>query len=1188
MFIFFKYHNIKPYLAHVILISSLLFFIDINKKCLSQDLKLVIPKGHTNLVTKIALSENKKFIASSDGSNGLTLWDNINAKEITSFSLESSISSMLFDSSWLYVGMNNGDLKKISLETFSINSYLLSLNDRAVAILKNDSFKSIFSRSGNILDVNNNDSIISSSNIPYELNSVFLGSKYIYLGSSDGRLIILEKESKEVEKILELGSSQINDLEVSPLGKILLCSDNRGIIYQIDIEEHSLTNTYQMFSLRARSFIFLSDTKILAVGRDDISNIKQLDLTTGVISSYKIWEDETIYESFPIGLYVLEKPNSENIYLSGYNQNILRLDTLGNKVSYKGEASSINDIELDKTGTHLAIASQNKQLSFIDLTGKTNPKYVVTPSNPTSIKWIDQFVFAGLADGRILIINQDSSALLSFGQKNEYPYSKLDVNMAQGIAIRKIGPKGLPIINLREEVIIRNLKKAGYYYKFHPNQTDLLILNSKKQLEVWSASSFKKERTFSNTDETVNFQLSENGEILVLQNSNGFEIINYKSEKSISKIEMPGFGTGKVYINPNADRLYLSRSTMIKGSYMAKHYISVVDVFKGNEIHQLQGHTAQVTDMLFVNDGKFILSSGADGTIKIWDSNGKFKADIIPLMNNEHVVVAANGLFDATQLSMEKISFLQGTEVIELNQVKGKYYEPGLLSKILEFNSETIRHVDPLTHIKLYPEFELLHPAFNNGKLGINPIIREGGMGRIVILINGKEISTVPETTPNIGAEYDISSHPYLLRGSLNEISVKIYNKEGDAASRLRNIFYLDKRSPDKTNPKLYGLVIGISDYRGDDLDLEFASNDAHAMANAISMAANDLLGNENVQVTYLTTDQDSSGSHWPSKKNIFKALDEIADKAKARDILFLYISGHGQVDKDNTQEFYYLTADAGERNFEDLEYRSQSLISNNELRIKIQNIAAIKQVLVIDACHSGSLLASLSEIPSSNVSSVQSRSFEQLKDKSGMYIIAGSADNAVSYESSMFGHGLLTYSLLMGMKGPGLKENRYVDIFQLFNYASNQVPGLASEIGGIQKPEIKIPSSGSFDIGRMNEEDKKSIEIATPKSIFISSVFQHESKFFDIEMLGNKIDDVLRKFNSVRHSNITFISTSSYPDAYVLRGRYKTSDNRITADIKLFKGDVLIYEHSLSHENVISLADQVVNTTINKLGKDK
>ena len=86
------------------------------------------------------------------------------------------------------------------------------------------------------------------------------------------------------------------------------------------------------------------------------------------------------------------------------------------------------------------------------------------------------------------------------------------------------------------------------------------------------------------------------------------------------------------------------------------------------------------------------------------------------------------------------------------------------------------------------------------------------------------------------------------------------------------------------------------------------------------------------------------------------------------------------------------------------------------------------------------------------------------MKDRLGLWILAGCAADAVSYESSRYGEGVLTYSLLQGMKLDWQKVLRrdalselpeYLDISMLFNYAANEVPKLAEGIGGIQRPLI-------------------------------------------------------------------------------------------------------------------------------------
>ncbi|MYA71295.1 hypothetical protein F4Y19_14675, partial [Candidatus Poribacteria bacterium] len=47
--------------------------------------------------------------------------------------------------------------------------------------------------------------------------------------------------------------------------------------------------------------------------------------------------------------------------------------------------------------------------------------------------------------------------------------------------------------------------------------------------------------------------------------------------------------------------------------------IQLWDVRTGNKLTTLTGHTAQVETLKFSPDGKTIVSTGADGTILLWD-----------------------------------------------------------------------------------------------------------------------------------------------------------------------------------------------------------------------------------------------------------------------------------------------------------------------------------------------------------------------------------------------------------------------------------------------------------------------------------------------------------------------------------------------------------------------------------------
>ncbi|NJN41973.1 MAG: caspase family protein [Flammeovirgaceae bacterium] len=511
------------------------------------------------------------------------------------------------------------------------------------------------------------------------------------------------------------------------------------------------------------------------------------------------------------------------------------------------------------------------------------------------------------------------------------------------------------------------------------------------------------------------------------------------------------------------------------------------------------------------------------------------------------------------------------------------------MPKILGYNDEPIRSAKELDELSLYPEIDLLHPDLNGGKLGIELTDQGGGIGRVVILINDKEISNdvrdasmVGKNHDAISLSYEVLEHPFVKEADLNKISIKAYNKNGDLVSRTKNLYLLPSGNPIKKQPEFYAVIAGVSDYKGTELDLKFAAKDATDIAVAIKLSATQYLGGEHTHISVLTTDNPDAMNR-PTKKNIFNTLDDIAKKADANDILFIYLAGHGVNYGGENGDFYYLTEDASNGILVDQQVRESVAISSNEFSEIIRKIPSVKQVLILDACHSGKLASDL--VKKRTMSSSDVRALETLKDRTGLYVLAGSAADALSYESSQYGQGLLTYSLLFGIKGPALRQNEYVDILKLFQFATEKVPELAADIGGIQKPEIRIPTeSSSFDVGKLSEEERSKINLNTPKPVFVRSEFQDESQFLDVVELSVLLDEALKNSTKDGAVELVYVDSRKFDNAFSLKGRYTQADNQITCKIKLFREKLMIAEFELRAATAEKLSQLILKEAIARI----
>jgi hypothetical protein len=164
-----------------------------------------------------------------------------------------------------------------------------------------------------------------------------------------------------------------------------------------------------------------------------------------------------------------------------------------------------------------------------------------------------------------------------------------------------------------------------------------------------------------------------------------------------------------------------------------------------------------------------------------------------------------------------------------------------------------------------------------------------------------------------------------------------------------------------------------------------------------------------------------------------------------------------------------------------------------------------------------------------------------------------------VSYEASQYSQGLLTYSLLQGMRGAKLREGEYIDVRDLFEYAANEVPLLARNIGGIQKPMLMSPRGASFDIGRLKDDDKKLIPLALVRPLVLRPLLQNADE--------NVLDDDLGLMPLLRKRLIeqgyapaggpgvqaaVFVDADEMPGAIRPTGKYTIDGNAVQVRVLL------------------------------------
>ncbi len=582
---------------------------------------------------------------------------------------------------------------------------------------------------------------------------------------------------------------------------------------------------------------------------------------------------------------------------------------------------------------------------------------------------------------------------------------------------------------------------------------------------------------------------------------------------------------------------------------------SLVDAEANNEIAAFHGNHGMVTSVSFSADGKYILTGCEDNLTRVYDSQtGKALCKLISFGDGNWAVADNAGRYDASKGGdVEGMHWVVNMEPIALNQLKERYYDPGLLAKYLGFNKQPLRQVAAFEGVKLYPDIAVAQSNVKQPRLDVTLTNRGGGIGRVVVLINGKEVT--PDARPRdanpdattLSIPVDLTGDPRVVPGKKNRLEVRAYNAEGYLVSRGAEYdFEAAGTVPPAEKPTVYAVVVGVSKYRGEGLNLRFAAKDAEDFGKALKLAAGGLFGPDKVHLTLLTG-RDGDGR--PSRANLMRALADLK-RTKPGDIVVVYLAGHGVTEGGEDGDWYYLTADAQSAILSDPGVRKQVSLSSAELTEWLKAAPAQKQVLILDTCHAGRVVDKWTEkrdVPGSQV-----RALERVKDRTGMHILAGCAANSVSYEASRYGQGILTYSLLLGMRGAKLRAGEYVDIVNLFGFAADKVPELAKDIGGVQRPTVASPRGGSFDIGRISTEDREKVPLQAVKPVLFRSNFQEEVRTRDVLGLGRRVNDRLQDASAApRGAKLVFVDTDDFPGGIQTTGRYKVEGDKVTVTVK-------------------------------------
>ena len=1020
--------NVLKFFIIVVFIS--LFFSNVVSANNNQQLRVVIQKGHTDNIISVVFSPNGKYIITRPRSaNPIKLWDVASGKEIKTFPLLNSVrfsscgKYITYDGNNIYDIVTGESVKANKSIKFKKDPYKIELSKnkkiikvldkstgKVVHLLRGHSYPvkiTIFSPDGRYLASCSEGWLVILWDIKtgkkiqeFEGEDIINAArfspngKYIATGYTDGGIVIWDVSNGDEIEIIETGGV-VYSLDFSPDGKYLLSGGN-SVAEMWNVATGERVQFFSGAAFEVNNIDF-SNTKTHFISTDMI-NAKVWDLVSGRIINAMDWNVKCAIFS-PDGKILATGNGSGSISLWNINSGALIK-------SFEGHTNIVYSIDFSPDGKYLLSGGwDGKVIQWNISTGKIEKiltmnqddctDYISSVSYSKDGKYIGAAAFAPptYVGGGVKVWNASS------GDEYFFPIS---VENPDGIS------------------------SSVDDIKFMPDNNNLLTLGLK--FKVWD--------------------------------------INKKTETESFKLDWDkGF-----------DKLTVSLDGKYIVTYGKNEYLEVWDFSKRTKIRTLICNR-DIEDIAFDPEGKYILTTD-NNTILMRDfKTGETIVTFIPLAIEYYLIYTPDLYYTCSKASaIMSVHFVKGLDVYTFENFDLIFNRPDIVIDRIGLADKSLVNAYKKAYLKRLkkmgfteeqistdmhlPEIDFANKDFpfdtknKNISFQVHANDSKYNLDRINVYVNDvpiygvKGISLRSQNLSEITKDFRIE-----LSNGKNKVQVSVHNEKG--AESLKETLEIIYNGP-ITQPDLYVVAIGVSDYIDNDYDLTYASKDADNLATLFENEKGKF-GNVNIRRIL-----DNNAT----KENILKVKETLM-QSKVDDEVIIFIAGHGLLDKN--LDYYFATTD--------IDFYNPSLrgLPYEEIEGLLDGIPARKKLLLMDTCHSGEVDKEETEVVASTSTlegTIKTRSFRGLKLKSkesslglqnsfellkelfadlrrgsGAMVISSASGMEFALESEQWKNGVFTYSVLEGLKTNNADKNNdnEIRISELRDYVIDKVQELTN-----------------------------------------------------------------------------------------------------------------------------------------------
>jgi len=1174
---------------------------------------LKVPLGHTATVTAIGYSSDGKWIVTGGWDGTLRVWDPSLAKEIRRFDVPmNAINAVAFsaDNQSVAIAHNQGVLLW-SLETGQVIRSFQGHQNVVTSVAFSSDGRHLISGSGDdpsfrpadfsarVWDVSTGQEIQKFTGHSAAVTSVAFTPDGLQglSGSIDGTVRIWSiATGQESNRVVQ--GSRINGIAVSKDGRYLVSAGGgyqqpkqAYVVHLWDLLTGRQLQAFQGNEKEVLSVgVNLSGTQVLAAGRDGVARVWDANSGT-LLHQLRVPAASTVHST-------IFSPDGA-LALTGSEDNVIRFWNLANdKVTSQlgGLVKPLGAIAYSTTFHAIATGDDAGTIRIWDAaSGEQTKSFKADVNRITSLAFsrdgTELFASSGTSDAfpersapsTVIGWNWRSGVVLHRYIGHQNSVYQIKVSRDGGDRLVTASADGTVRVWDVAKAVQTNMLAIGTgndpaipnSAQFAPDQNSILVTLSDNSARMYSLNNGAVLWKYSGNRFSPNplgggvkremrtAAITHDGKLAFLGTDEGFtDEVDAHSGRFLRR-----FGFGAIAITSLG--LSSDDTRIIAADGGGTIFLWGLN----GESRVLGGHEGWISAITV--DENRILSAGRDGTARLWSfESNQSEAVFVSFTDGSNAVVDPQGRFDAPQGGQNSnLYWVVGLNAVFLDQLREAFFEPHLLAKAIGLDSRPRLNVEPFHQIDIYPAvtIDLLKPGDDSLRIHLKD--QGGGIGAVVVRVNGKE-TPIPGATRSVdgqGAQLRIPLQDFrrfVARGDQYPVEIQAFNARGNLPSPGSRIT-LSEPNPVAALPEqhLWAIVVGISQYADTDrsIDLKYAAQDAADMASSLSLGAEALFNRANVHVALLSTSLPKPQQ--PTRANIVSEFDKLVREAQPQDVVAVYLAGHGIAQGD---EYFYPTQEVTDLVLDDQAIRSQRAISGKELSQWFSGIHAHKQVLILDTCAAG-----IAEriISGRNAPEDQRRALERMKDRAGLYILSGASANQLSYEATPYERGLLTEAVLEGMAGAKLKDDRFVDVEPLMNFAVDRVVDMAAGLNTVQKPYLTTPRSEtrSFDIGLLDANTRQHIPVHTRKPLLVRPVFLSSKTYTDELNIASLLTDQLRDSShqgSARQSSYVFVDASDLPTAVKTTGGYEIVNGSLQIHVVLERG-------TQRHEELVSCASE-------------